>query len=130
VNKLFIIGSLGKDPEIRTTSSGINVCNFNVAVTERKGQEKVTTWFRVTAWRGLAESCQKYLAKGRKVCVTGSVSVSTYEGKDGTTRASLEVTADEVEFLSPMERGDADDTRFIGKEQDGFTQVDEDDLPF
>jgi len=130
VNKLFIIGSLGKDPEIRTTSSGINVCNFNVAVTERKGQEKVTTWFRVTAWRGLADLCQKYLAKGRKVCVTGSVSVSTYEGKDGTTRASLEVTADEVEFLSPMERGDADDTRFIGKEQDGFTQVDEDDLPF
>ncbi|HRR40103.1 MAG TPA: single-stranded DNA-binding protein [Syntrophales bacterium] len=130
MNKLFIIGSLGKDPEIRTTSSGINVCNFNVAVTERKGQEKVTTWFRVTAWRGLADLCQKYLAKGRKVCVTGSVSVSTYEGKDGTTRASLEVTADEVEFLSPMERGDADDTRFIGKEQDGFTQVDEDDLPF
>ncbi len=111
MNKLTIIGNLTRDPEVRTTATGINVCSFTVAVNRRgrrddqNGQPEAD-FFRVTAWRQLADICGKYLAKGRKVAVIGPVSVHTYTGSDGTTRASLEVTADDVEFLSS--RNDAE----------------------
>ena len=62
-------------------------------------------FFRVSAWRQLGENCGKYLAKGKKVCVVGPVSVRTYEAGDGTTRADMEVMADDVEFLSPKDSG-------------------------
>ena len=102
MNKLTIIGNLTADPELRTIPSGVNVCTFTVAVNRRSGKDdKQTDFFRVAAWRQLGELCSKYLAKGRKVCVIGEVSARAFEGKDGTLRASLEVTADEVEFLSP-----------------------------
>ncbi len=103
MNRLIIIGNLTKDPELRTTSTGVNACTFTVAVNRRKkadGQQEAD-FFRVTAWRGLADVCYQYLAKSRKVCVTGSVSVSPYIGNDGTPQASMEVSADDVEFLSP-----------------------------
>lgn len=103
MNKLTIIGNLTRDPEMRTTGSGLNVCNFTVAVNQRKagdtGEHKAQ-YFRVTAWRKLGEVCQQYLSKGRKVAVVGPVSVSTYQANDGSTRAQLEVTAEDVEFLS------------------------------
>ena len=103
MNKCFIVGNLTRDPDSRITSSGINVTSFTVAVNRRRrveGQPEAD-FFRVTAWRALGENCQKYLAKGRKVAVTGSISVSTYQGNDGATRATLELTADDVEFLTP-----------------------------
>lgn len=108
MNKLIIIGNLTRDPENRTanTSGGqIPVCTFTVAVNRRGGKDE-SDFFRVTAWRGLAETCGQYLAKGRKVYVSGPVSVRTYQASDGSTRASLEVNAEEVEFLSPRQ-GDA-----------------------
>lgn len=127
MNKLIIIGSLGRDPETRTVQSGSTVCSFSVAVTERAAKgEKKTTWFRVSAWNKLGDACQKYLAKGRKVCVVGSVSVSSYEAKDGSTRFSLDVFAEDVEFLSPREQSDADDS----ETQEGYKEVTDDDLPF
>ena len=108
--QLIIVGNLGKDPEMRYTPSGVPVTTFSVAVNRRwtnqdgtPGEE--TTWFRVTAWRKLAETCSQYLAKGRQVMVIGRVQVSAYEGQDGSPRASLEVTADSVRFLGG--RGDA-----------------------
>lgn len=103
MNKLTIIGNLTRDPELRTTTNGVNVCDFTVAVNRRRQQSEgqpEADYFRVTAWKERGELCAKYLAKGRKVCVIGPVSVRTYTGNDGTTRASLEITADEVEFLS------------------------------
>ena len=103
MNKLHIIGNLTRDPELRTTQSGVSVCTFTVAVNRRKtssNDQPEADFFRVTAWRALGENCSKYLSKGRKVAVVGAVSVSTYQANDGTTRASLEVTADDVEFLS------------------------------
>ena len=108
MNKLTIIGNLTRDPELRTTTSGVSVCSFTVAVNRRQsaqqrqnGQQPEADYFRVSAWRERGEICAKFLQKGKKVCVIGPVSVSTNEGRDGKTYANLEVTADEIEFLSP-----------------------------
>ena len=137
MNKLAIIGSLGRDPELRSTPNGIPVCTFSVGVTRRKGNEEPQTdWFRVTAWRQLAENCQRFLAKGRKVAVIGSVTLNTYKKANGETGASMEVNADEVEFLSPKEQqGDADDSglTYTPPKTDvkaGFVKVDDEILPF
>lgn len=140
MNKVVIIGNLTRDPELRTTSTGINVCSFTVAVNRRNrsnqtGNQPEADFFRVTAWRQLGETCAKFLAKGRKVCVTGPVSVSTYQGNDGTTRASLDVTADDVEFLSSRNEGEAGGYSAPAAPADntqsaGFTAVETDELPF
>lgn len=116
MNKLTIIGNLSRDPESRVTQSGVNVTTFSVAVNRKRTQEGQpdADFFRVTAWRQLGENCAKYLAKGRKVCVVGPVSVSTYTGNDGKTRANMEVTAEDVEFLSPK----GEDTSSTAKAQD------------
>lgn len=105
MNKLFIIGNLTRDPEMRYTQDGLAVCNFTLAVNGRR-QDDEAQYFRVSAWRQLGENCAKYLAKGRKAIVTGPVSARTYQTNDGTTRVSLEVTAQEVEFLSPRSEAD------------------------
>ena len=123
MNKIFIIGNLVRDPELRTTPSGVAVCTFTIAVNGRKPEN--TQFFRITTWKQTAENCQRFLAKGRKVAVTGDVSLNTYTAKDGTTKASLEVNAYEVEFLTPRT---ADDTGL--KVPEGFTPVDDEILPF
>lgn len=136
MNKLTIIGNLTRDPELRTTQSGISVCSFTVAVNRRRtqGQQPEADFFRVSAWRQLGENCGKWLVKGKKVCVVGPVSVSTYQGNDGNTRAQLEVTAEDVEFLSPA--GQVDETPQTAPAQQtasapaGFTAVETDELPF
>lgn len=103
MNRATIIGNLTFSPELKTVQNGVSVCTFNVAVNRRRkeGQEPEADFFRVTAWRQLGENCAKYLSKGRKVAVTGPVSGRAYMGKDGTPKFSLEITADDVEFLSP-----------------------------
>ena len=101
MNRLMIIGNLTNDPELRTTPAGKSVCNFSVAVNRRnrvEGQPDAD-FFRVSAWNQLGENCGKYLAKGRKVAVVGSVSIRTYETQAGKHGATLEVMAQEVEFL-------------------------------
>ena len=141
MNKLTIIGNLTRDPELRTTSTGLNVCSFTVAVNRRRSgnsNQPEADFFRVSAWRQLGENCQRYLAKGRKVSVIGSVSVSTYTGNDGQTRATLEVTADDIEFLTPRsEAGESVPQQYAAPAanrsaapQGGFVQVDEEELPF
>lgn len=124
MNKLMIIGNLTKDPEIRTTTTGKNVCTFTVAVNRRKKLEGQpdADYFRVSVWEQMAENCHKYLSKGKKVCVIGRVSVRTYKANDGETRASLEVFADDVEFISPK-----------GESEPHYTDVTnevDDELPF
>lgn len=127
MNKLIIIGNLVRDPESRSLPTGVNLCTFTVAVNGRKDEE--VSFFRVTTWRGLAENCQRFLAKGRKVAVTGAVSLNTYTTKDGTTKASLEVNADEVEFLGGN-RSDADDTGLKYNPPGSSVVTDDPDLPF
>lgn len=114
MNKLTIIGNLTRDPETRTAGGQDTVCSFTVAVNKRtSSNHPEADYFRVSAWNKLGEICQQYLAKGRKVGVVGPVSVSSYEAKDGSgTRFSLDVRAEDVEFLSPRDRGDADDSEY------------------
>jgi len=103
--KVIIIGRLGADPEMRYTPSGQSVTNFSVATdrrwTDANGQQQQrTTWFRVSAWGKLAETCNKFLAKGRLVLVEGEIQEPrVYQGRDGKWRASLNMNAREVKFL-------------------------------
>lgn len=132
MNSLTIIGNLTRDPELRTTPSGISVCTFTVAVNRRqkKDGQPDADFFRVSAWRDMGENCSKYLSKGRKVAVKGSVSVSIYTGSDGQTRANMDVLAHEVEFLSL--KGEQEPKQEPKRdEQTGFAEVDASgDLPF
>ena len=104
MNKLTIIGNVTREPEMRTTPNGVNVCTFSVAVNRRKPNQNQpdAEFFRVSAWRQLGEICGKYITKGKKVCVIGEVSCHAYTS-NGEAKASLEVTAEDVEFLSPKE---------------------------
>lgn len=103
MNKITLIGNLTNEPEKRATPNGTSVTTFTIAV-NRRGQDKQTDFFRINAWRGLADTCAKFLAKGRKVAVVGELQARTYEAKDGKTKVSLDVQADEVEFLSSAEQ--------------------------
>lgn len=121
MNKGMFIGNLTRDPELRETQNGTTVCTFTLAVNKRSQSEQPEAdYIRVTAWRGLGESCSKYLKKGRKCCVIGEVRATAYVGNDGSPRASLEVVADEVEFLSPRPQDVA---------TDGYVPVSNEELP-
>ena len=141
MNKIILIGNLTRDPALRTTPNGVSVCDFTIAVNRRKFSQQAqdgadADFFRITVWRQQGENCAKYLAKGRKVFVSGPLSARTYQANDGTTRVSLEVTADEVEFLSSRN----DDNAAGGyapaqhaapvAQNNGFTAVETDELPF
>lgn len=128
----IIVGNVGRDPELRYLQSGVPVCNFTVAVNSVTGtgenrQEK-TTWFRVAAWRQLAETCSQYLTKGRQVMVIGTVEARAYTDQSGQPQASLELTARDVRFLG--NRGDA---QGAGSEEGGYSNYPAggtDDIPF
>ena len=112
LNKMLVIGNLGGDPEMRYTPNGDPVTSFNVATnrryTTRDGEQREETeWFRVTTWRQLAEQCNQYLTKGRRVYVEGRLKTSTWTGQDGQTRFSVEIDANQVVFLDsgPMGPG-------------------------
>ena len=124
MNQLTIIGNCTKDPELRTTTTGRQVCTFNVAVNNRKANADGThdvDFFRVTAWEEMGTNCAKYLTKGKKVCVIGPVSVHPFTNAKGEAAANMEVQANEVEFLSPRQETD---------QQTGMEVVNTDDMPF
>ena len=102
MNKLTIIGNLVRDPETGTTESGVNWCTFTVAARKRfhKDGEPDAEFVRVTAWRALGDSCAKFLAKGKKVCVIGEPRVHAWSQEGGQARGQMEMNADEVEFLN------------------------------
>lgn len=160
MNKVYLIGNLTRDPESRATQAGIPVCNFSIAVNRRfvnqqTGQREVD-YFNIVAWRQLADLCSQYLAKGRKVAVSGSIQTRTYQAQDGSNRLAIDIIADEVEFLSSAQQQTATNTlpheSVAGARQaapvaqpaimpnydaapaapvdTGMTQVDDDELPF
>ena len=143
MNKIILIGNLTRDPELRTTPNGYSVCDFTIAVNDRRGrsqqagaQQDTAQFFRVSAWRQLGENCQRYLTKGSKVFVSGPLTARTYQANDGTTRVSLEVQADDVEFLSSrndMQQAggyNAPSAPAPMAQSSGFVAVETDELPF
>lgn len=102
MNKIILIGNLTRDPELKATPTGKTVCSFDIAVNGR-GRQQAVQYFHIDAWGPLGENCQRYLAKGRKVFVSGPVSARTYQISTGETRVSMDVSADDVEFLSPRD---------------------------
>ena len=156
MQKLIIVGNLCTEPELRTTGNGIDVCSFTVATKSkfRKDSEgkPVSDFFRVSAWRQLANVCATYLAKGKKVLVIGEAHAKLFQRKDGTTSATIEMNADEIEFLSPREEGSpraesrprepesrnqrydrdqrAQAQRYADIEDAQWTEISEGDLPF
>ena len=130
MNRLTIIGNLTRAPEVRTAADGNTVTVFTVAVNrgDRNGHP-MADYVRVSAWNKLGENCGRYLDKRKKVCVTGPVRASAYLGQDGTPRASLEMTAREVEFLTP--RGETVESSAPAVENGGgYTEVETDNFPF
>lgn len=108
--KITGIGNLTKDPELRTTATGVSVCTFTIASNRRKGKEKVTDYLNCVAWRELGENVAKYMSKGKKLGVSGDFSTRSYEDSHGNKRYVTECVCSEVEFLSPMgEKPNMDD---------------------
>ena len=131
MQRITIIGNLTADPVLRATQSGTSVCQFTIAVNRRfpgPDGQKQTDFFRVVTWKTQAENCAKYLAKGRKCAVIGELQARTYEAKDGTTRMSLDVGADEVEFLSPKD--EEKPRQMTPADPEKFDDISSDDLPF
>ncbi len=145
-NKITIIGNLGRDPELRYTPQGDAVCDFSVAVNDRKRDkagewQDVTTWFKVTFWRKQAENASKYLTKGRQVYVEGRLQVEEWTDRDGKNRTTLVIQGSELQFLGSEERGDessnsASDNSFAQDTADSDINSDvantpsDDDIPF
>jgi len=130
MQQISFIGRLSRDVDLKTTPNGVQVASFTVAV-DRKQKDtegnKKTDFFNVNVWRGLADICSKYLSKGKKCYVRGELQVRTYTAKDGTTKVSLDVQADEVEFLSPKSESNEEQPN---TDANGFTDVSPDSIPF
>lgn len=104
VNKVILVGNLGKDPELRYTPSGTAVATFSLATTEkfkgRDGQmQEKTEWHNIVAWRQLAEICGKYLHKGKQVYIEGRIQTRSYDDRDGNKRYMTEIVADQMQML-------------------------------
>lgn len=127
MNKVFIIGRLTKEPELRTTPNGVNVATMSVAVTRRMNREQ-TDFFNVIAWRGLADNCAKYLVKGQQVAVAGELRTRSYEANDGSKRYVTEIQAEDIEFLAKPGAASASADTFGGMQEVDYES--EDELPF
>jgi single-strand DNA-binding protein len=134
MNKVYLIGNLTRDPEISTTTSGISVCRMSIAVSRRFANAeggRDTDFFNVTAWRGTADNCAKFLKKGNKIAVSGSIQTRNYEKSDGTKGFSIDIVADEVEFLSSKNDGTSEGGMPVGGSPISDLQpIDDDNLPF
>ncbi len=145
MNKAILIGNLANDPETRTTQSGIAQCTFRLAVQRRFANQngvREADFLTIVCWRQTAELCSRYLSKGRKVAVEGSIQTRSYDAQDGTKRYVTEIIADSVEFLGSRDDaargGDysapapaaAPAPRAAAPANTGFAEVDDDELPF
>jgi len=112
VNKVILIGNLGRDPELRYTASGVPVATFTLATTEEwkdkntGNKQEHTEWHRIVAWRRLGEICGEYLHKGSKIYIEGKLRTRAWEDKDGNTRYTTEIVAQTLQILSPPDRAE------------------------
>ena len=136
MNKVILIGNLTRDPELSETPSGLAVCRFSIAVSRDYASSdgtRETDFFNITVWRGRAENCGKYLKKGNKVAVVGSLQTRSYEDKDGIKRNVTDIIASEVEFLTPKTaQGENEEVPVVSarRERPQLVEVDDNQLPF
>ena len=129
VNKIFLIGNVGADPEVRYTQSGTAVANYSLATSERwkdkdTGEKRESTeWHRIVAWGRLGEICGEYLSKGGKVYIEGKLQTRPWEDKEGVKRYTTEIVARDVQMLGGGERPQ---TSGAGQ----YPGNDDDDVPF
>ena len=133
MNKVILVGNLTKDPELSETPSGVAVCKFSLAVsrdyTNAEGNRD-TDFFNITVWRGRAENCGKYLKKGNKVAIVGSLQNRSYEDKDGIKRNVTDVIANEVEFLTPKQSGQEEESVVsVTRQRPQLEAIDDNRLP-
>ncbi len=132
MNKVILIGNLTRDPELTETPSGVPVCRFAIAVSrdyaDSQGNRE-TDFFNITTWRGKAETCGKYLKKGNKVAVCGSLQNRSYEDKDGIKRTVTDVIASDVEFLTPKQ-SEEESVVSVKRERPQLEEIDDNQLPF
>ena len=140
MNRAFLVGNLTRDPELRKTQNDVSVCTFTIACNRRftnaNGQREAD-FLNIVVWRGQADNCYRYLKKGRRVAVSGSIQTRSYEGQDGNRRYVTEIVADEVEFLSTANSGNRDNNGDFDSFEPrndvmsgDMQSVDDDDLPF
>ena len=132
VNKVILLGNLGKDPEVRYLDNGVAVANFSLATTENyknKQGERVsqTEWHNIVLWRGLAEVAEKYLKKGASIYVEGKIKTRKWEDKDGNTRYNTEILADNMTMLGGKQS--QGDSPSLNSDSVSFDDK-SDDLPF
>lgn len=133
MNKVILIGNLTKDPELATTNSGVSVCRFPLAVTRNFSNsegERETDFLNIIVWRGQAENCHRYLKKGSKCAITGSIQTRSYDAQDGSKRYVTEIVAESVEFLNSR---NADGQDKLSDKKDDVAElepIDDDSLPF
>mgnify|MGYP003291713869 CR=1 FL=1 len=141
MNKVVLIGNLTRDPELQTTTSGVSVCRFSLAVTRRFANnegERDADFINIVVWRNQAENCHKYLKKGSKCAVVGRIQTSSYDAQDGSKRYTTDVVADEVEFISTTRSNGEGDFSYEAsesrpsskKETAELEEIDDDSLPF
>lgn len=134
MNKVLLVGNLTKDPELTTTTNGISVCRFSIAVSRRyvgASGERETDFINIVVWRGQAENCHKYLKKGSKCGIVGTLQTRSYDAQDGSKRYVTEVVADEVEFISTNRNQDGTSREDAPVEDVAeLKPIDDDSLPF
>jgi len=124
MNKIMLIGNLGKDPEMNYTPSGVAVTKFSLAVnrvtkSDAGEKQKETDWFNIVVWRQLAEICNTYLHKGDKVYIEGRLTQRKYVDREGAQRTSIDVVANDMEMLSTKSTQSAPTDQFLGEQDDG-----------
>ena len=127
VNKVILVGNLGKDPELRYTASGSAVASFSLATTDRfkdKDGNQKTEWHNIVVWRQLAEICGKYLHKGKQVYIEGRIQYRTYDDRDGNKRYITEVVADQMQMLGSRGGGDEGGGGYNREAQSGGSSQD------
>ena len=132
MNKVYLIGNLTRDPELASTTSGVSVCRFSIAVQRRFSNaegEREADFFNIVVWRAQGENCHKYLKKGSKCAICGSLQNRSYDANDGTKRTITEIVADEVEFLT-TKAADGSERQPDKKEVAELEPIDDDSLPF
>ncbi len=136
INKVILVGNLGKDPEVRTLENGAKVANFTLATSEtykNKDGQKVTQteWHNIVLWRGLAEVAEKYLRKGNQVYIEGKIRLRSWDDKDGVKRYTTEILGDNMTMLGSRRDFDESDASPAGDTAPDTDAGDEkDDLPF